>query len=82
MKKYNSTKTASSGLGFCDVLTLIFVVLKLVHVIDWPWIWVLSPLWIGLVIGLFVILVVLIVSAVSTIKDNRHKKEDTWLDEM
>lgn len=29
-----------------SVITAIFVVLKLIDVIDWPWIWVLSPLWI------------------------------------
>ena len=35
------------------VLTIVFVVLKLTHVIDWSWIWVCSPLWIGAaIIGL------------------------------
>jgi ribose/xylose/arabinose/galactoside ABC-type transport system permease subunit len=29
-------------------LTLIFVAFKLVGVIDWSWLWVLSPLWIGI----------------------------------
>jgi ABC-type polysaccharide/polyol phosphate export permease len=28
-------------------LTIIFVVLRLVGVIDWSWLWVFSPLWIG-----------------------------------
>ena len=34
----------------CGLLTIVFITLKLTHVIDWSWIWVLSPLWIG---GLF-----------------------------
>lgn len=44
------------GVSLPVVLTLIFVVLKLVGVIDWPWLWVLSPLWIavGLVVTFFV----------------------------
>ena len=32
------------------IITVVFVVLKLTGVIDWSWWWVLSPLWIGLVI--------------------------------
>jgi hypothetical protein len=30
-------------MGFCRVLTLIFITLKLTHYIDWSWWWVLSP---------------------------------------
>ncbi len=30
-------------MGFCDVLTLVFVVLKLIGIIEWAWIWVLLP---------------------------------------
>lgn len=36
------------------VLTIVFVALKLTHVIDWSWIWVFSPLWIGAAIIGFV----------------------------
>ena len=35
--------TGSSGIGLSTVLTIIFVVLKLVNVIDWSWWWVFSP---------------------------------------
>jgi hypothetical protein len=34
------------SLGFLDVLTLIFIALKLTNVIAWSWWWVLSPMWI------------------------------------
>lgn len=40
------------GMGLGGVLTVIFVVLKLTDVIDWSWIWVLSPLWIGFIVGI------------------------------
>lgn len=33
-------------LGLPAVLAVVFIVLKLVGVIAWPWIWVLAPLWI------------------------------------
>ena len=36
------------GLSFA--ITLVFVVLKLGGVIEWNWIWVLSPLWVGTVL--------------------------------
>ena len=32
-------------IGFPVLLTLVFMVLKLTHYIDWSWVWVLSPLW-------------------------------------
>ena len=31
-------------MGILEALTLIFVVLKLMSIIDWSWFWVLSPL--------------------------------------
>lgn len=43
---------ASCSIGLPGLLGLIFIVLKLCKVIDWSWVWVLSPFWIGLVLGL------------------------------
>ena len=48
--------TGSSGVGLSTVLTLIFVVLKLVGVIDWSWWWVVSPTLIST--GLAILLIV------------------------
>lgn len=58
------SNSSSSGLSLCSVLTIVFVVLKLVGVIAWSWWWVLSPLWIGIgfsvvVIGGYIVLVLL-----------------------
>ena len=47
--------TSSSGIGLSGVLLIVFIVLKLVGTIDWSWWWVLSPLWIDLVIYLLVV---------------------------
>lgn len=44
------------GIGFLELLAVAFIVLKLCGVIAWSWWWVLSPLWIGAI--LFVILVI------------------------
>lgn len=53
-------KKTSSGLGLLDVLAVIFIVLKFLGVITWSWVWVLSPIWIQLVIVAIVFIVILI----------------------
>ena len=51
--------TNSGGIGFTGLLTLLFIGLKLAGVIDWPWLWVLSPLWIGAIL-LFVLATIMV----------------------
>lgn len=51
------------GLGFCEVLTLIFIVLKMFGTIAWSWWWVLAPLWIPFGIILVLIVVIVLLSA-------------------
>ena len=51
-KNYNNNNsTTSAGIGFCGLLTIAFIVLKLLNGITWSWLWVLAPIWIiGVVI--------------------------------
>lgn len=57
----NKVKTTTrGGMGLCGVLTTIFVVLKLIGVIDWPWVWVLAPFWISLILGVIGIIIAII----------------------
>jgi len=58
----NNEKHTFDRIGFIGMLTIVFITLKLTHVIDWSWRWVLSPIWIGyftlfviMAIGLFII---------------------------
>lgn len=51
----------SGGITFAGLLTVAFVVLKLCKVIDWPWVWVLSPVWISCALILITVIVVFIV---------------------
>lgn len=37
-------------MGLADVLLVVFIVLKLCGVITWSWWWVLSPLWIAVLL--------------------------------
>ena len=52
----SDNSSSGSGIGFCGLLTLLFIGLKLTHYIDWSWVWVLSPLWIGFALALIIIL--------------------------
>ena len=36
-KKSTVVKSGGSGIGFCGLLTLVFIVLKLIGVINWNW---------------------------------------------
>jgi len=44
---------SGGGFGFAQLLTVLFIGLKLTGYIAWSWWWVLSPLWISAIIGLF-----------------------------
>jgi hypothetical protein len=52
------------GPGFCGLLTILFIGLKLTNNIDWSWLWVLSPIWLPIALGLFLVAVALIVAAI------------------
>jgi hypothetical protein len=54
----------SGGIGIVGVLTIVFVVLKLVGVIAWSWWWVLSPLWIAFGLWLVIVIIAVIVYAI------------------
>lgn len=41
----NSINITSVGIGFCCVLFLLFLILKLTNYIDWPWWLVTLPVW-------------------------------------
>ena len=60
----SNKKTASSGISFGGLLTIVFIVLKLTDQIDWSWWWVLAPLWlplavVGLVLGLVLLFAII-----------------------
>ena len=52
----SNSSSSSSGIGFAGMLTILFIGLKLTHFIDWSWLWVLSPLWIGFALFIGIII--------------------------
>lgn len=53
-------EVTKGGIGFCGVLTLIFITLKVLDLIAWSWLWVLAPLWIPVGLAAIVFMVVII----------------------
>ena len=48
---------SSAGIGFCGLLAIVFIVLKLLKVIDWSWTLVLAPIWIPFVIMIIAVVI-------------------------
>ncbi len=55
------------GINFFGMLQILFIGLKLGNVITWPWVWVLTPLWMPLAISLGVVGIALGVAGISFI---------------
>lgn len=55
----------SNGLSIAGVLGIVFIVLKLVGIINWSWIWVLAPFWISFAIAFLAVLVFILAVCVS-----------------
>ena len=53
----DKVETSSSGIGFCGLLTIVFIVLKLVGVINWSWFWVLSPMIFSISLTILILLI-------------------------
>jgi hypothetical protein len=61
----SNSSSSSSGIGFPGLLTVLFVGLKLTGYITWPWVWVLSPMWISFLLFVAIAAVILILGIIS-----------------
>ena len=69
--------TAKGGVGVTGLLGVAFIVLKLVGVINWSWLWVLSPFWATAAIVILLIIIIVVLSAI-----NENKKKRAWARRM
>ena len=60
-----SESKSSGGIGFFGLLAIVFIVLKLCHVITWSWIWVLSPIWIPAFVGIIILLIIGVITSIK-----------------
>lgn len=75
----DNNKSASPALGFTGLLTIVFITLKLLNVIEWSWLWVLSPIWIsvalvilGAILGVLIPFIVAIFATIFA-KNKKNK---------
>lgn len=69
-------KSSSGGSVFVSLLAVAFIVLKLCHVIDWPWWLVLCPCWAGIALLLLACVLYLIGAGIKqVVKENTQKKD-------
>ena len=64
----NRSSAAGGGLSILGVVEIVFIILKLLGIINWSW-WIgLIPLWIDLGITLLIILAIIIVAIIMANK--------------
>ena len=61
----NGSSSSSSGVGLSGLLLVAFIVLKLTGYIDWSWWWVVSPIWIPVVLVLIIMVVMFVIFALA-----------------
>ena len=52
-----NNKNSNGGIGLVGLLTIVFTVLKLTRVSTWSWWWVLSPMWISILLLIVVLII-------------------------
>lgn len=65
MKRDVTVTQNNGGIGFCSLLLILFIALKLLHVITWSWWWVLSPFWIPIAVAFLIAFFAAILAALS-----------------
>ena len=60
------SSSSSGGVGFSGLLTVVFIALKLTGNITWPWVWVLSPLWISFILGIAFLAIAFLIAYLTT----------------
>lgn len=50
-------KSSAGGIGFCSILFIVFLVLRLCHVIEWSWWWVTAPLWGPVALAIVIVII-------------------------
>lgn len=65
-------------IGFTGILTIVFIVLKLTNIIQWEWVWVLSPLWITLLLWLLFIVITLVAGWFTIGREEKRRRSRLW----
>ena len=65
MSNKSNSSSVGNGIGFTGLLTIVFIILKLLGKITWSWLWVLSPIWINVGIVCIVLIIAFAIALLS-----------------
>ncbi len=74
--RYFKNTEETINLSFFGIVAIVFIILKLTGTITWSWLWVLSPLWIGLILCAVIVTVVLIIMKI--VMKNKNWQKYIW----
>ena len=79
MKVRSSSSYSSGGGGIVTTVQIVFIVLKLVGLVDWSWVWVLAPTWISTIfmaifLGILLLPDIIMDWRLYAKKSNRHPR--------
>lgn len=63
-----SNSNNSSGSFFTSGLAVLFIGLKLTGYINWPWVWVLAPIWVPIA----VVVVILVIAGLIALVESKR----------
>lgn len=75
------TKQKTRGIGitmadFLSILTIVFIILKLIGEITWSWWWIISPMWIPIFITVVVTVLYMIARRLLTKKFSSKEQQN------
>ena len=61
----NKKSKGGRSMSIGTVLGIVFIALKLIGLIEWSWVWVLAPFWIGAIITILSLIIGVIASLIG-----------------
>ena len=71
-KVSTTSTTSNNGIGFCGLLGVVFITLKLLGIINWSWWWVLAPIWIPSAIVIAIVIIIFVCIAMADVIDSKR----------
>lgn len=61
----SGSSSSSSGIGFTGLLLILFIGLKLGGILTWSWWWIMSPIWISVLLTLSIFGIILTLAIIG-----------------
>jgi len=67
----SKSSASSGGVSFLGLLTIVFITLKLIKIISWPWLWVLAPFWMPVAILIAIVLIAILLKLLLAMRHDQ-----------